>query len=356
MNSRERVLSAVNHREPDRVPITFDAEPVVYDLLYEHFGINSRAVLWDALHVDTWLEGPLINDPRERQLDNGLFQNRWGYRIKPQPYTVGDKTGFYEEIVYYPLAEIKTVAELDSYDWPQADLLDFHHLNELRREQPERAIIAHITHGGYFNATFLRGMEQFLVDLALNTKLAEALVERTSSYLLSSLDRLLEQASEGFDIFYVADDYCMDSGPLFSPEVFKRLIKPYLRQISDKVHRHGKKFLLHVCGSVRLLLPDIIDSGVDILEPIQRRVAGMNLESLKREYGKDLCFYGSVDLLQTLNKGTVEDVRSEVRRNIEILGPGGGFIIGPGHTYIQIDAPLENILAMYETAYQEGGY
>jgi len=356
MNSRERVLSAVNHRQPDRVPITFDAEPVVYDLLYEHFGIDSRAGLWDSLHVDTWLEGPVINDPRERKLDSGLFQNRWGYRTKHQPYTVDDKTGYYDDIVYHPLAGIETVAELDSYDWPEADLLDFRHLNELRRKQPDRAIIAHITHGSYFNATFLRGMEQFLVDLAVHPELAEALVERATSYLLEALDRLLEQAPDGFDIFYLADDYCMDSGPLFSPDLFKDLIKPYLRQVSDRVHRHGKKFLLHVCGSVRLLLPEIIDSGVDILEPIQRRSAGMGLESLKKEFGRDLCFYGSVDLLQTLNKGTVEDVRNEVRRNIEILAPGGGFIIGPGHTYIQIDSPLENILAMYETAYQEGGY
>jgi uroporphyrinogen decarboxylase len=219
---------------------------------------------------------------------------------------------------------------------------------------PDRAIIAHITHGGYFNATVLRGMEQFLVDLAMDPMLTKALVERTSAYLLEALDRLLEQAPDGFDIFYVADDYCMSSGPLFSPDVFKRLIKPYLRQIADKVHSHGKKFLLHVCGSVRLLLPVIIESGVDILEPIQRRSHGMDLKELKREFGNDLTFYGSVDLLQTLNKGNVKDVQKEVRRNIEILSPGGGFILGPGHTYIQIDAPLENILAMYETAVEQG--
>ena len=222
--------------------------------------------------------------------------------------------------------------------------------------QPERAIIAHITHGAYFNATFLRGMEQFLVDMVLNEALAEGIIERAADYLFRSLDRLLEQASEGFDIFYLADDYCMASGPLFSPDVFKRLIKPYLRRIADTLHAHDKKFLLHVCGSVRLLLPEIIDSGVDMLEPIQHRAAGMDLKELKREFGADLCFYGSVDLLETLNKGSVKDVQKEVRRNMKILGKDGGLVIGPGHTYIQIDAPLENILAMYETAYNEGGY
>ncbi|HLA39455.1 MAG TPA: uroporphyrinogen decarboxylase family protein, partial [Candidatus Glassbacteria bacterium] len=339
MNGRERVLTAIAHREPDRVPITFDAQPEVYDLLYEHFGISTRAELWDALHVDTWLEGPVINDPREKPLASGLFQNRWGYHTKRQPYQAGEKTGYYDEIVYHPLAAAETVAEVEEYDWPDPALLEFQHLNELRRTQPEKAIIAHITHGGYFNATFLRGMEQFLVDLALNENLAQALVEHAASYLLTALDRLIEQAPDGFDIFYVADDYCMASGPLFSPDVFKHLIKPYLRRIADQVHGSGKKFLLHVCGSVRLLLPEIIDSGVDILEPVQRRATGMNLEALKREFGRDLTFYGSVDLLEILNKGTVAQVKKEVRRNLQILGPGGGFIIGPGHTYIQIDTP-----------------
>src|SRR3990172_9344699 len=104
MNGRERVLTAIAHREPDRVPITFDAQPEVYDLLYEHFGISTRAELWDALHVDTWLEGPVINDPREKPLASGLFQNRWGYHTKRQPYQAGEKTGYYDEIVYHPLA------------------------------------------------------------------------------------------------------------------------------------------------------------------------------------------------------------------------------------------------------------
>ncbi|MBW7996362.1 MAG: hypothetical protein FVQ81_07325 [Candidatus Glassbacteria bacterium] len=353
VNGRERVLTAVDHREPDRVPITFDAQPEVFELLYGHFGISTREELWDALNVDTWLEGPVVKDPREKQLANGLFQNRWGYHQKKQPYNANGKTGYYDEIVYYPLSDIESACDLDHYDWPDPNLLEFGHLNELRKSQPHRAIIAHITHGGYFNATFLRGMEQFLVDLAMDPVLTQALVERTSTYLIEALDRLLEQAPDGFDIFYVADDYCMSSGPLFSPDVFKRLIKPYLRAIADRVHAHGKKFLLHVCGSVRLLLPEIIDSGVDILEPIQRRSTGMNLRELKKEFGRDLTFYGSVDLLQTLNKGSVKDVQNEVRRNIEILGPGGGFILGPGHTYIQIDAPLENILAMYETACEQ---
>ena len=356
MNGRERVLEAINHREPDRVPITFDAEREVYDLLYRHFNISNRNELWDKLNVDTWLVGPEINDPREKDLPDGQHQSRWGYRTIRQPYTVNGITGAYSEIIYNPLRELNTVEELGKHDWPDPDLLDFKFLNDLRKEQSERAIIAHITHGGYFNGTFLRGMEQFLVDIAIDEYYAGAVIERVCEYIFNAIDKLLEQAGDSFDIYYLADDYCMASGPLFSPDVFGRLVKPYLRVIADKLHSHNKKFLLHVCGSVRLLLPEIIDSGVDMLEPVQRRAVGMELEDLKREFGKDLCFYGSIDILETLNSGNVQDVRDEVKRNIELLGNDGGFILGPGHTYIQIDAPVENILAMYEAAVEEGTY
>ena len=148
----------------------------------------------------------------------------------------------------------------------------------------------------------------------------------------------------------MADDYCSQQGPLFSPKVFQELVVPYLAKMVNMVHKHNKKFLLHVCGAVRPLLPMIIDAGVDMLEPVQIRAQGMDPEGLKRDFGKDICFYGGVDLQQILCKGTPRQVSDEVKRLIDILGPGGGYVLGPGHTYIQIDAPVENIMAMYETA------
>jgi uroporphyrinogen decarboxylase len=126
---------------------------------------------------------------------------------------------------------------------------------------------------------------------------------------------------------------------------------PYLVEIAEKVHRHEKKLLLHVCGAVRPLLPMIIEAGVDMLEPIQISAEGMEPVGLKRDFGKDLCFYGGMDLQNTLCKGTPQQVADEVKRLIDILGDGGGYIIGPGHTYIQIDAPVANIMSMYETAF-----
>ena len=133
-------------------------------------------------------------------------------------------------------------------------------------------------------------------------------------------------------------------------------MKPYLTQAVEKAHKHDKKFLLHVCGAVRPLLPMIIDAGVDVLEPIQIRAEGMEPEGLKRDFGKDLCFYGGIDLQRVLCRGTPQAVSDEVKRLIDVLGKDGGYIVGPGHTYIQIDAPMENIIAMYETAYEYRPY
>ena len=148
----------------------------------------------------------------------------------------------------------------------------------------------------------------------------------------------------------MADDYCSQLGPLFSPQVFRKHVVPYLTEVAARVHRYDKKFILHVCGAVRPLLPMIIDAGVDMLEPIQIRAAGMDPAGLKRDFGRDLCFYGGLDLQSVLCRGTPAQVAAEARRLIDTLGEGGGYVFGPGHTYIQVDAPLANVLAMYETA------
>jgi uroporphyrinogen decarboxylase len=179
---------------------------------------------------------------------------------------------------------------------------------------------------------------------------ADHLIKTISEISEAALQRMLETAGEGIDIVYMADDYCSQLAPMFSPADFGTFVVPYLKRLVDLSHKHEKKFLLHVCGAVRPLLPQIVDCGVDMLEPIQTRAKGMDPVELKREFGKDLCFYGGVDLQQTLCRGTEEDVADEVKRLIEVLGEGGGYVLGPGHTYIQVDAPLENIMTMYETA------
>ena len=214
----------------------------------------------------------------------------------------------------------------------------------------DRAVIGTFTFGAYFVASFVRGMEYLMMDFAMRTDYADHLIRTITEKMLLALDIMLGKHSDGIDIVFMADDYCFQRVPLFSPAVFKRHIQPYLRQVAKRCHRKNKKFLLHCCGGVRPLLPMIIDAGVDMLEPIQIRAAGMESRQLKKDFGKHLCFYEGMDLQQVLCQGTPRRVADEVQQLIDALGDQGGYILGPGHTYIQTDAPLENILAMYNTA------
>lgn len=351
MTSRERVLRAIDRREPDRLPITFDAEPEVIRTLQRHFGVDTREAVWEALHVDTRLVG-VDHHYRHIRREGDVTYDFWGVGEKPQTYSGGT----YMEYCHWPLAGMSSLAELDAYDWPPPDEFTLDTLRATRVANPDKAVIAHITHGAYFKATHMRGMENFMLDLGQAPDFAAAVIERICRYLLPAVERLCREGGGLFDVFYLADDFCSASGPLVSPRTFRALIQPYLAEIARIVHRHGKKFLLHVCGAVRPLLPLLIDAGVDVLEPVQTSAVGMEVEGLKRDFGDRLAFYGSIDLVRVLSRGTPGEVRQEVLRNFRVLGRGGGFIVGPGHTYIQPDCPLTNILAMYETAYRECRY
>jgi len=350
MTSKQRVMAAVNHTAPDRTPITFDAEKEVYAALHERLGTQTKEALFDRLRVDTWMILPQNFMFTEEEAVNGEKTALWGYRTRVARYSGGT----YDELCHSPLAGKDEIADIDRHAWPADDALGFAHFPEEAEAHGDRAIIGVFTWGAYFVASFIRGMEDLMMDFAARKDYAHRLIDRITERMMVFLDNLLASCGDGIDIVYMADDYCSQLGPLFSPAVFKEFVAPYLGVVADKVHAHDKKFLLHVCGAVRPLLPMIIEAGVDMLEPIQVRAEGMEPEGLKRDFGKDLCFYGGVDLQDVLCHGTPQTVSDEVKRLIHVLGDGGGYILGPGHTYIQIDAPIENIMAMYETAYEYG--
>lgn len=346
MTGKQRVLAAVEHQLADRTPITFDAQAEVYEALYAHLGLSGKEALFDYLGCDTWMVLPGGYDVPPGEIGKAVQTHTWGYQTTKTPYSGGT----YSELTASPLAGMHDPAAIDDYPWPEADALDFSAMPEDIRDHGDRAIIAASSWGTWHLATHIRGMEDLLLDFALRPDYAHRLFDAITERVLRFLDRMLETCGEGVDLVYLADDYCSQRGPLFSPACFREFCLPYLCAISDRVHAAGKKFFLHVCGAVRPLLESIIEAGVDVLEPLQIRAEGMEPDGLKRDFGDRLCFYGGVDLQQVLCRGTEETVRAEVRRLIDVLGAGGGYVLGPGHTYIQPDAPLENILAMYDEA------
>jgi uroporphyrinogen decarboxylase len=338
MTAKQRVMAAADHKPSDRTPLTFDAQPEVYDALHRHLGTETGEQLFDRLHVDTWFVGPRPVPPE----GEGSI---WGFRSREVRYDGGS----YWELAWSPLAGKDSLADIRRHRWPADEAMDFSAVPAEAAAHRDRAVIGGFGWGAFFRAFYVRGMENLLLDFALRPKYAECLIETITERNLFFLDRLLEAAGPDLDIVYVADDYCSQDAPLVSPEAFRRFIVPYVSATADRVHQAGKKLLLHCCGAVRPLLGMIIDAGVDILEPIQVRAAGMDAAGLKRDFGRDLCFYGGVDLQRVL-PGPRRGVADEVRRLIDALGQDGGYILGPGHTYIQVDAPLENILTMYDTA------
>ena len=346
MTSKERVLRAVNHKLGDKTPVTFDAQKEVYDILYKHFKTEKKEELFDLLNVDTWLLGPkTFQEPRPAQ-DKKESVDIWGCKSRTAYYSGGT----YDELCYSPLAGKDEVSDIKKHEWPKNNSLDFSQMPAQIKARPDKAIIGHFTWGAYFIATKVRGMEDVMIDMAIRKDYARELIDTIAERSEYFLNKMLEESGDGLDIVYMADDTCSQTAPLFSPENFKEFIAPYLKRFTALAHKHNKKFLLHTCGSVRPFMPQIIECGVDILEPLQVRAAGMETAALKRDFGKDICFYGGVDLQQVLSTYKPEKVSDEVKRLIDILGKDGGYILGPGHTYIQVDAPLENILAMYKTA------
>jgi len=341
------VLAAIRHEITDRVPITFDAEKEIYAALYDHLGLTSKEALFDALHVDTWMILPGGFSFPAEQKDAVEKTALWGYRTRETAYAGGT----YDEVSFNPLAGKDELADIDAHAWPSPEALDFSHFSAEADAHADRAVIGVFTWGAYFIASFVRGLQDLMMDFAMRPRYARHLLGTIRGVCSETLRRMLENHGDGIDIVYMADDYCSQTSPLFSSAQFREFVMPYLTDFVEIAHRYDKKFLLHCCGAVRPLLPMIIEAGVDMLEPVQIRAEGMDPEGLKRDFGKDLCFYGGVDLQETLCNGTPQLVADEVKLLIDTLGKDGGYILGPGHTYIQVDAPLQNILTMYETAF-----
>lgn len=381
MRPRERVLTAINHEEPDRVPIVIGVSNATgikmnaYRRLKALAGIEEDdRYLYDWPELGTSLPGeatlqrlhsdvrgvhdcyPAAVYQRNRSRPAGApFYDDWGVgstEIEPGVWFPS----------LHPLAEAQTLAELDNYPWPDMDdPTRVAHVREQARrlaEQGEYAILA--TPWLLFpleRAFALQGMDRFLTNLALNPDFAEALLRKNAELCKQLMGHFLRELGDHVDIIKIGDDLGTQESLLMSPAMYRRILKPihadYIAFI--KSHTHAKVFF-HTDGDVFNLIEDFIEIGVDILNPIQTSAGKMsNLAELKRRYGKNICFCGAIDTHRILPYGTPEEVRQEVRRVIELLGPGGGYLLGAVHT-IMDEVPAENILAMVDAALEFGRY
>jgi len=344
MTGRERWLAVMQRRQPDRIPMDYWATPEATENLCRHLGCDFDTAC-ERLHIDLPLTvmGRYVGPPTP---DN---EDIFGVRFK----TVAYGTGVYSERMNAPLAAYNTVEEIKAnYTWPSADWWDYAHLpGEIAGKEYR------IIRGGgsepFLQYAALRGDEQAYMDLIVNPEMVHHCLDVLFELAYQNTLRIFETIPGAVSITYVAEDLGGQENLLFSKDHIREFLLPRMRRMMELTRQHGSFVFTHSDGAVREIIPDLIDAGTQILNPIQWRCAGMDRAALKRDFGDRLIFHGAVDNQQTLPFGSVEDVRREVVENIEILGAGGGYMLCPCHN-IQALTPPENIVAMYETGYEEG--
>jgi len=351
MTPRQRWRAVLAGQQPDRVPCDYWATDEVTCRLLRELDCRSERQLWERLGIDQCVKlGPVH---RITQEDNWHMQSQFAaWHIGTRTMTYGDGLGTYEETVGFPLANAETVQDVERFDWPDPDDWDVSRL----RAQCEQWLDYPIAAGCYepfYLYCRLRGMEQALEDLAVNPGIAEAILERIHFIHETVIQRILDVVGDLIDLVYVAEDLGTQNSLLMSPAAFRRFLKPRLARMIELVHTRGVKVFHHDDGAIRPLLPDLIEIGIDILNPIQWRCSGMDRAALARDFGKSLVFHGGIDNQQTLPFGSASEVRQQVADNIALFKECKGYVVAPCHN-LQANTPTKNILALYE-AVQEFG-
>lgn len=385
MGPRERVLAALNHQEPDRVPIDFGGTGVsticyqAYDDLRAYLGLEPRPFdpdalgsgtwagvvrahddVYDRLHSDVMMVGMGDPDAWELHIERGdeydSYVDEWGTRV------MRPKGGHYFDYREFPIKE-GTLEAFKAWDrWP--DPRDPGRWRTFRARCLEaratgRAITAFSVFGGgiFEQPARVMPMDEFLAGIALDPAFSDAVLGKMFEIYHDATVKMLEEVGDILDVWVYWDDLSSQQGPMISPEWYKRHLMPLHRKLFDTVHSMSDaKVFFHCCGAARPWLPYFIEVGVDIVNPVQISAAGMDPVALKRDFGNDLVFWGGACNPQgALAFGTPEQVADEVRRNIDALAPGGGFVFANVHN-IQNCVPPENIVAMFDTCYEYGVY
>ena len=345
LNPKERVLATARRQTPAVMASTFKATPEMERQLMGHFGLTDLEELIPTLDV-CHLHWPWkYIRPRGMQnvrKEGDVSFDIWG--VGRKTVCCGDAT--YEEMVYHPLAAARTVADVEHYDWPTLDDLDFSHVPAECEAYAEYALSLN-DWMIYENAWQMRGSEQFLVDLAMNESVARAIIEHIEAFSWEIVRKIVELGGERFQFFGSADDFGTQQSLFFSVETWEKYFGPGYCKVYEYAHSLGLKTWLHSDGAVRPLIPRFIDAGLDILDPLMPTIPEMNPYKIVPEFGADLCFHGTIDVQNLLPFGSEAEVRDEVRRQIDTLWRGGGVFMAPSHC-IQPGTPLRNILAVYE--------
>jgi uroporphyrinogen decarboxylase len=372
MTPRERVRTALSHRQPDRVPIDCGGKSTTIEsLAYRDL---LRFLSLDERDMYAFLRDHII--PEEDILDRFGVDTRYIYDTEPWiwKHTEGeieyDEWGIgwekrpgslYFEPVSFPMADVTSMDDLAEYTWPKPAplLLQERWESEAKRlhHETEYAVIGESIGMGIFESMwFLLGLEKMMIDFYERPTFLEELMDKILEIKIEQYDAYLSRVGRYIDVINVTDDLGTQQGPMISPAMYRRMIKPRQREWYAAIKKKtDAKLFIHSCGNIIEFIPDLIEIGIDIINPVQVSAAEMeDTARLKSEFGRDIVFWGGgCDTQEVLPFGTVKDVEREVKRRIADLSAGGGFIFAPVHN-IQPGVPPENIVTLYETAKNYG--
>lgn len=363
MTSRERINAVFERKQPDKIPVDLSSRSTAvelepYERLKHHLGVQTptrrflrdHAQLADGIielfHIDTEFVRS-FGDEMYRTETNGdvVFRDEWGVDWRKAA------NGHYFELDNRRFGG-KAFAEIE---WP-GGIVTLEQLDAMAEQARDltqntnRAVFCDYVGPCVFERSwYLRGLDEFLIELLAEAEFAHRYIGRITEIQLSAYQSILEAMGDDIEGFFIIDDLAMQSGLMISPDTYRTMIKPYHKQIFDLIHQHDKRIIYHSCGSIVGLIPDLIEIGIDALNPLQFSAAHMDPLYLKQEFGKEIVLWGGGCSTQsTLAFGSPRDVTDEVRRRMDILAKDGGYVFAAEHC-IQPGTPVDNIIAMFES-------
>ncbi len=340
LSSKERVIRAIDHKEVDRLPRDFHAEADVWENLFSHFRTRKFTEIYDYFNVDMQRVAVTYKSPYK----DG--RNIWGMKYETKGITTN--------VAVHPLENAESVDDVLNFDWPDPDWADYDAFKKAASDARKtgRAVYGS-SWGSIFGESYrLMGMDNFMMALAMKPEIVAEVIRKVTDFFMEVDRRIFETCDGLLDISYHGNDFGSQRGLLFSKDMFKQFFKGNIKRLVTQARQYGLKSMYHSCGAISEVIDDLIDSGVQAVDPIQYAARGMEPEKLKRQFGKRICFHGGISMQEILPFASQGGVAKHVKEVCEIMKPGSGYIFSPDQNFTS-DIPLHNIFAMYETMDKE---
>ena len=348
MDSRERTAITMEHQKPDRMPINFRAVDAVIEKLQVKYGVNYEGLLrhW---HVDFREIVPPYIGPKLPVTDDGLEIDIWGVGRSMVEHADGGRDVM---VTFNPLKDADSIEDINNHQWPKAEWFDFAAVPSICKPYAGFALSTpgiHMEgyHGVFHLLTYLFGMEKGIMHLAARPDLVRIATKKIMDFFVEYYDRFFKFADGEIDLLFYKDDFGTQNNLMISRKMFQDFFLADIKKLCELATSYNVKFIQHSCGAVFDIIPDFIEAGVAVLDPIQITAKGMDPVKLKNSFGSDLVFHGGIDTQHLMPFGSVDEVKSKTRKVVEVLGEGGGYFFSPSHRF-QADTPIENIVAAYK--------